>query len=208
MPYRRRVDQQICHVYNRAAGRRVLFENSSDYKEFWTLLASAKRRARGAVALYGYCLMPNHWHLVICAEKTEVLSQFMRTLTKAHAVSFVRRHEKHGGGAVYQGRFRAVAVDRDAHFLALCRYVDRNPLRAGLVSTALEWPWSSMGGHCGACDPILDPSPVQLPSDWRAWVDTPWPSEPTLALVLGARPPTIGRPRLEDLLKKSSGKTF
>jgi putative transposase len=79
--------------------------------------------------------------------------------------------EGHGSGHLWQGRFRAFPIAEDEHLLRVLRYVERNPLRAGLVKRAGDWPWSSAVARVG--QPLLDPGPVPRPTDWLARVDEP-----------------------------------
>ncbi len=94
------------------------------------------------VAVFAYCLMPNHWHLVASPTAPGALSIFMHRLTTTHARLWHRARGSAGEGAVYQGRFSAIPIQCDRHFLIVCRYVERNALRASLVSRAEDWPWS------------------------------------------------------------------
>lgn len=77
-------------------------------------------------------------------------------------------------GRIWQGRFKAFPIQRDSHLLTVIRYVERNPLRAGLVDTATAWAWSSLRPRLeGAGGDLLDPSPVPLPTIWKEWVEEP-----------------------------------
>ena len=88
--------------------------------------------------------MPNHWHLVLRPRGDGDLSQFMRWLTVTHTQRWHAHHHTAGTGPVYQGRFKSFPVGRDEYFLTLCRYVERNALRANLVDRAEQWRWCSM----------------------------------------------------------------
>src|SRR5688500_6043385 len=171
MPRRWCVDRRICHVYNRAAANLPLFRSAADYRGFLTILESTKLEAQSRIRLYGYCVMPNHRHLIICPETTPALSRFMRHLTRRHAVSFLADHPERSG-AVYQGRFQCVPVQDGEHLRTLLLYVDRNPLKARLVRAAEEWPWSSVVHHAGLeDDPLLDPLPINTCDDWLGRVN-------------------------------------
>lgn len=114
-----------------------------------------------------YCVMPNHWHLVLWPERERAISQFMAWLTTTHALRWRWQHGTVGEGAVYQGRYKAIPVQCDRHFLTLCRYVERNPVRAGLVARTDSWPWSSAHPrHSGAGRPHLSQWPVPRPDGW------------------------------------------
>ena len=128
------------HVINRGNGRATVFHKPQDFEAFVSVLAEAKQRHR--VKLFAFCLMPNHFHLVIEPEHTTALSRFMQWLLTSH----VRRYHQHYGssGHVWQGRFKSFPVQRDEHLITVLRYVLQNPVRAGLSSTAHEWRWSSL----------------------------------------------------------------
>jgi hypothetical protein len=94
--------------------------------------------------LLAYCIMPNHWHLVLYPRKDGDLSKFVNWLTLTHTQ---RRHAAHrtiGHGHLYQGRYKSFLCEKDAHFLQFVRYVERNPLRANLVRRASDWRWGSL----------------------------------------------------------------
>jgi len=174
MPRRPRVSTAglFFHVVNRAAKRSTLFESAADYEAFERVLASAI--ARSDVSLFAYCVMPNHWHLLLSPRVNGALSRFMHWLTTTHARRWQTLRELDGQGAVYQGRFKAIPVGDDRHFLWVCRYIERNPLRAGLVGSAEDWPWSSLAKRQEECDQsCLTGWPMSLPVDWAAQVNQP-----------------------------------
>jgi putative transposase len=130
----------ICyHVINRGNGRTRVFRKPEDYEAFVALIAEACERVR--LRLLAYCLMPNHFHLVLWPREDGDLSRWMQWLLTAH----VRRYHRHYGtsGHVWQGRFKAFPIQQDAHLLTVLRYVERNALRAGLADRAEAWAWSS-----------------------------------------------------------------
>ena len=92
--------------------------------------------------------MPNHFHLVVEPTVDGQLSVFMQLLLGTHALRWNVFRKRSGQGAVYQGRFKAFPVQDDRHFLTVCRYVERNPVRAGLVSRPESWAWSSFSRNC------------------------------------------------------------
>ncbi len=161
----------VCyHVLNRGnAGARV-FHQDADYEGFVELIAAANRRL--FLRVLAYCLMPNHFHLVLWPRLDGDLSRWMQWLMTAH----VRRHHRvHGSsGHLWQGRFNAFAIEHDAHLVAVLRYVERNPVRANLVSRAEDWRWSSLRWWRSAGRPdFLADGPVPRPDDWPRHVDEP-----------------------------------
>src|SRR5260221_3441967 len=133
----------VQHVLNRGNGRMRLFRKPADYDAFANLLADAAERVP-AMRLLGYCLMPNHWHLILWPRAAGDLSAYVGWLSNTPVPR--RRQHWHtvGQGHVYQGRFKSFPVQDDAHLLTLLRYVESNPLRAKLVTRAEQWRWSSL----------------------------------------------------------------
>ena len=133
----------IYHVLNRGNGRTRLFRKPADYDAFLVVLAQALARFPG-VELLAFCLMPNHWHLVLRPRRAADLARFMSWLCVTH----VRRHHQHhgtrGGGHLYQGRFKSFPVQDDPHLLTLLRYVESNAVRARLVRDARRWRWRAL----------------------------------------------------------------
>ena len=156
-----------------------MFHGEADYREFLKLMTAAGERL--PLRLLAYCLMPNHIHLVLWPREDGEVSRWMQWLMTTQVR---RHHHRHGSnGHLWQGRFKAFPIQRDAHLLSVLRYVERNPLRAGLVARAEDWPWSSLGAPeladpaagPGAIDPALEPrldaGPLPRPSNWRDWVN-------------------------------------
>jgi len=134
----------ICyHVLNRGNGRRTVFHKPDDYAALLKLIVEANERL--CLGLLAYCLMPNHFHLVLRPEADGDLSRWMQWLMTSH----VRRYHRHyhGSGHVWQGRFKSFPIQDDEHLLAVVRYVEMNPLRAKRlpVTRVDQWPWSSSG---------------------------------------------------------------
>jgi putative transposase len=160
----------IYHVLNRSHSRRRIFYSEKDYLAFFKVLLQALERWPG-VQILALCVMPNHWHLVMQPSRDGELSAFMRWLTQTHTQRW--RHAKHtvGDGPLYQGRFKSFIVQEDRHFLALCRYVERNPLRVKqkLVDLAEQWRWSSAWIRLhreSEFASLLSDWPVKRPSNW------------------------------------------
>jgi putative transposase len=155
---------------NRAARRARLFSDDDDYQLFLMCLAAGLRAV--PLRLYAYCVMPNHFHLVARPGRPEELGRFMRFVTGTHGQRWNQNRGSVGTGAVYQGRYRAIPIQQDLHFLTVCRYVERNPLRAQLVKRAEEWPWSSLYQRCRNCHIVsLAIWPVPQPSNWLEQVN-------------------------------------
>ena len=144
MPRRARTldSEYYFHVINRSARKTPLFERSKDYRGFLRILREGLERH--PVPLIAYCVMSNHWHLVVGPVGTEVLSRLMHWVTTTHAVRFHKQRSTAGQGPVYQGRFKSHAIETAGHLLRVIRYVERNALAANLVHRAQDWPWGSL----------------------------------------------------------------
>jgi putative transposase len=128
------------------------------------------------VRVLGYCVMPTHWHVVLWPAGDGELTSFLRWLTLTHSVRWQKHYHSTGSGHVYQNRFKAFAVAEDEHFVSVLRYVERNPLRAGLVQRAEDWPWSSLACRLAGGEVALrrlHPGPVPLPANWLKLVNQP-----------------------------------
>lgn len=169
---RRSLQGTAFHVMNRAVRGTILFESTADYLAFVRVVREAL--AKYKVKIIAYCLMPNHWHLVIICESVVEVSRCMQWLEGTHANRWNGAHGTRGRGAVYQGRFKAVPVQKSRSLIRLCRYVERNALRAGLVVIAEAWRWSSIYAYCNKCDDIpLEKWPIPRPLNWVEFVNTP-----------------------------------
>jgi putative transposase len=129
---------------------------------------------RTTVRLLAFCLMPNHFHLVLWPVSGQEVSAYMQLLMNAHIRDVQRRHGTAGSGHIYQGRFKNSAILTQRHFLNVCRYVEANPLCAGLVTRAEHWEWSSLV-RSGPVDDlnILSQWPVPRPQQWTDIVNRP-----------------------------------
>ena len=149
----------------------------------------AQTQARVPLRLLAFCLMPNHWHLLLWPQADDELSRFLHWLTLTHTQRWRAHYHSVGLGHLYQGRFKSIVIAADEHFLTVCRYVERNPLRAGLVDRAQDWPWSSLAQRdaSGALSPRLAEWPVRRPAGWRELVNRV-ETEAELAALRAARP--------------------
>jgi len=165
---------------NRSVEGLKLFETDSDYAAFETVMTETLYRFRG-VHLCAYCLMPNHFHLVVWLSEDDELSRFMLWLTTTHTTRWRTCRGNVGRGHLYQGRFKSFLIPKDQHFLTVCRYVERNAFRAGLAvgkdgkRRAEFWRWSGLAARA---DPerstvLCEPWPVERPVNWLEIVNEP-----------------------------------
>jgi putative transposase len=132
----------VYHVLNRANARMTIFEDEGDYEAYERILQEAVDRTE--MRVLAYCVMPNHWHLVVWPREDGELSRFTGWLTLTHTQRWHAHRHSTGSGHVYQGRFKSFPVQENDHFYAVCRYVERNALRANLVERAEDWQWCSL----------------------------------------------------------------
>ena len=168
-------DDLLYHALNRGNNRAAVFFGRDDFRAF--LDAFGQTHQRYPFRLYGYCLMTNHFHLLLSPRPGQSVSRILQSLTVAHTWRYHRWHAS--SGHVWQGRFKSPLMQDDAHALTLLRYVEANPLRADLA----DYPWSSYAGHgWGRADPLLSPLPSWVAAEaddprraawWREWVHTP-----------------------------------
>ena len=172
----------IYHVLNRSVGRRPIFDDGPDFAAFVRVLDEAVEKY--STRLLGWCAMSNHWHLVLWPHEDGELSAFMRWLTTTHVRRWHEHRHSFGQGHVYQGRFKSFPVEEDGHLLTVVRYVERNPLRAGMVQRAEHWAYSSLSQRIGSGPktPPLTALPVMGPPDWLNWVNEPQTDKEMAAL--------------------------
>lgn len=160
----------IYHVINRGNCRQEVFHKDEDYLAFVGLMREAKEKH--PLKLFGYCLMPNHFHLLLSPEKGDDLSRFMQWLMTSH----VRRYHRHyrTSGHVWQGRFKSFIVEKDPHLLTVARYIEGNPVRANIIQSAQAWRWSSHDERVSENSvKLVDDLPIALPAKWTEYVNTP-----------------------------------
>ena len=148
------------HVLNRGNDRARVFHDEADYQAFLGLMGEAGLRV--PMRVIGYCLMPNHFHLVVWPQGDGDLSRWMHWLMTAQVGRHRLIHQT--SGHVWQGRFKAFPIQEDNHLRTALRYVERNPLRAELVTRAEDWPWSSLARPSGP--PALNPGPAPRGKGW------------------------------------------
>jgi Transposase and inactivated derivatives len=158
------------HIVNRGNRKALIFRQPEDYFGFIGAMAEAAEHT--VVRVIAFCLMPNHFHLVLWPVTGPEISRYMQLLMNTHLRDLMNRHGTAGKGHVYQGRYRNHMARNETHFLNMCRYVEANAKRARLVERAEDWPWSSLV-RCGPEPDInlLSPWPSVKPRDWMDQVN-------------------------------------
>jgi putative transposase len=160
------------HVINRSNGRVQIFNKDKDYQHFESLLLEGVELID--MRILAYCIMPNHWHLVLYPKQDTDLSEFMRWVTTTHVRQRRTQTKSVGEGHLYQGTYKSFPIETDQHLTTVIRYVEQNPLRAKLVTSAEEWKWSSLfRRERGSREDLklLAKLPTELPSNYQESVN-------------------------------------
>jgi len=132
----------VYHVLNRSNARVQIFDNNKDYQLFESVLEEGVEKF--GMRILSYCIMPNHWHLVLYPLQDNDLSEFMKWITNTHTKRWHAVKKTTGQGHLYQGRFKSFIVQDNSYFIALVCYVERNAKKANLVKKTEDWKWSSI----------------------------------------------------------------
>jgi putative transposase len=147
------------HVIQRGVNRTDLFRSDADFECFLTIFHAAAVKYQTAV--HTYVLMTNHVHFLVTPQVEDGLSNTMKNVGETYVRYFNRRYERTGG--LFDGRYRSLVIDSDAYWLTCMRYVELNPVRAGIVSGPEDYRWSSYGFHAlGTPDDLLVPHGLYL----------------------------------------------
>jgi len=205
---RRGLQGAAFHVMNRAVRRTILFEKDGDYDAFVGVILESLKLYK--IGIISFELMPNHWHFVVTCDLIEEISNWMHWVAGTHANRWNGAHGTRGSGAVYQGRFKAVPIQHGASLIRVCRYVERNALRKGLVSQAEKWEWPRLSSTSNNCDLIpLTAWPIPKPDNWLEIVNSaeaPQELDDLRRCILRNQP--IGDPHWQRAVAPFAGLTF
>ncbi len=147
------------HIVQRGNNRLPCFLGNHDRRRYLSQLADAL--AATDCQLHAYVLMDNHVHLLVTSSRAGGASKMMQRLGRRYVAEFNRRHGR--TGTLWEGRFKSSIIESDQHVLVCCRYIELNPVRAGMVVEAEAFRWSSHAGNAlGHWDPLLTPHPCYL----------------------------------------------
>lgn len=174
MPRQSRVSvgDTVYHVINRSNGRVKIFNTDAEYAHFESLLEEGKELI--GMRILAYCIMQNHWHLVLYPINDSDMGEFMRWLTTTHVRQRRVATQSVGDGHLYQGTYKSFPVKTDKYLNDLVRYVEQNPLRAKLVKRAQDWKWSSLWRREKGTSKqrkMLSKLPIKLPSNYLVSVN-------------------------------------
>lgn len=150
-------DGAVYHIVQRGHNRDRLFKNSKDYKAFKDLIR--KYKGRFAFDIYHYCIMSNHFHLLLKVHDGTSLPKILHGITQSYSYYFRRSYKRIG--YVYQNRYRSFLIEDDSYLLECGRYIERNPLRADMVKDMTQYYWSSYNFYAkGRSDDIITENPL------------------------------------------------
>lgn len=139
------------HVILRGNNRQAIFFSDLDRQQLLASLTESAALYR--VAIHAYVLMDNHLHLLLTPTSADALSRMMQSVGRRYVGWFNARHQR--SGTLWEGRFRTGLIEGDRHLLACMRYIELNPVRAGICTAAADWPWSSAAHHLGLARNVL-----------------------------------------------------
>lgn len=146
----------LYHVFSRSNARLPIFHESEDFGHFMALLKSYA--AAFDISIYHWVIMTNHYHLLLEIAKPEAISRCMAGLARAYTHYYHKTYRT--SGYLWQGRFKLQPVEKERYLFACGRYIERNPVRAGIVAVAERYPYSSAAYYCiGRADTIITQSP-------------------------------------------------
>lgn len=146
------VPHQPHHIIQRGVDRQAVFRDAEDFGNFLRWLREAAKQFK--VAIHAYVLMPNHLHLLATPSDDTGLARMMQWIGRHYVPYFNAKYQR--AGTLWQGRYRATVIDSEQYFLVCSKYIELNPVRAGLVANAGDYPWSSFSHHIGAKpDPLI-----------------------------------------------------
>jgi putative transposase len=178
----------VYHVLNRANARAQIFDGKKDYRLFELILEDAVQRY--GMRLLAYCIMPNHWHLVLYPKHDGDLSACMGWLANTHTRRWHVSKHTVGEGHLYQGRYKSFICQKNNHFLTLARYVERNAKQANLVKKAEHWQWSSVWRRQSGTSKqkkLLSAWPLDPPGPYLAWLNKPQSEKEEKAIELATQ---------------------
>jgi putative transposase len=151
------IPHQPHHVIQRGNDRQLIFRDDADYAAFLTWLRDAARQFK--VAVHAYVLLPNHLHLLLTPSDQAGLGRMMQWVGRHYVPYFNHKYER--AGTLWQGRYKATVIDSERYFMTCCRYIELNPVRAGMVASPAEYAWSSYAHHVGRTpDPLIIDHPL------------------------------------------------
>lgn len=206
---------QVHHLLQHGNDHQPIFRDDQDCQQFLRWLQEAGRQFH--VAIHAYVLMPNHWHLLATPKESIDLSRLVQWIGRHYVPWFNRKYVR--AGSLFQGRFKASVIESGPYVIACCRYIDTNPLRAGLVESLADSRWSSYSHHAGIkADPMITDhltywsmgnTPFQREAAYRNLVEQPMNEADRLAVTLAIQQGgVLGSLEFKQELGKLAGRTL
>jgi len=147
--------------------RMQVFDDSEDYEYFIELLKTGLKKE--GIELHSFCLMPNHFHLLVVPTREGSLSRFMQWVMTSHVRNYHKKNKT--SGHVWQGRYKSFIVQEDSYYITVMRYIEANALRAKLVKRAEDWLYGSLHVRKEKDTTLLCKNTIELPEDWIEYVN-------------------------------------
>ena len=159
----------IYHIINRGNMRMQVFDDMEDYEYFLELLEKAAKREK--VEVHAYCLMPNHFHLLLIPKEPNSLSRLMQWVMTSHVRYYHKKNKT--SGHIWQGRYKSFMVEKESYYITLVRYIEANALRAKLVKRAEDWDYGSLMEREHKHRTLLSEPYMPLNDTWVEYVNEP-----------------------------------
>lgn len=159
----------VYHIINRGNMKMQVFDDEEDYLYFLELLKS--RALKEKIAIHAYCLMPNHFHLLVSPAYDGSLSQWMQWVMTSHVRYYHKKHKT--SGHIWQGRYKSFIVEKESYYISAMRYIEANAVRAGLVKQAQMWQYGSLHERVETKNSWLCEPLITLGDDWVEFVNQP-----------------------------------
>ncbi len=161
-------NNQIYHIINRGNRREAVFHDKYDYERFLKLLLDSKEKY--SINIYAYCLMPNHFHLVIYTHYSDNLSKALHWISSSYVRYYNKKYKI--SGHLWQGRYKSFIVEQDSYLITLLKYVEANPKRAKIVKECEKYQYSSAYKRVNNIqDQLLGELPIDIPTDWSRYIN-------------------------------------
>lgn len=152
-------DNAVYHIFNRGHNKQDLFLSPTDFMMFKDILSTYKRKVH--FELYHYCLMSNHFHLLLMIVKGQELPFLMKGICQSYANYYKKQYNL--VGYLFQNRYKSIVIEKDEYLLECGRYIERNPVRAGIIEAPAEYGWSSYNFYANdRRDDLITPDPLYL----------------------------------------------
>jgi len=159
----------IYHIINRGNMKMQVFDDMEDYEYFLELLEKASKREN--VEIHAYCLMPNHFHLLLVPQEEKSLSRLMQWVMTSHVRYYHKKNKT--SGHIWQGRYKSFIVEKESYYITLIQYIEANALRAKLVKRAEDWLYGSLCERVKQQKTLLNEPYIELYDEWIKYVNAP-----------------------------------